>query len=209
MNINDASSALYACIGFMALTALWCLGWKQWALDSFRQDLYAARDRLFDLAWENRTGSFSFEHEAYGQLRRQFNKAIRYAHRVSTFKVLVFLLGQFIIGPRINFRSMKAPWDVAVESVDSVLQPEIREVIKMWDRALAKYLALTSPLFILCIAGAVFCAIVMAIFNSMLKKLAMRFAVSQASARFSSVVWTEVAIVDAMEEERMCRLIPA
>jgi hypothetical protein len=208
MTTTEAASALFSCFALLALSALWCFGWRRWALDNFRQDLYAARDRLFDLAHQN-GGEFSFDHDSYGQLRRQFHCAIRYAHRVSTMRALVFMVSQFVIGPRVRITSMNDPRYEAVVKIDPVVRPELKEVTRMWDRALIKYLALTSPLFWVSVGAVVGTAFVASLMRFMIRSFVMKTAIGKAYAKFTSVVWAEVAIADAMEEERLCRLAHA
>jgi hypothetical protein len=55
-------------------------------LDSFRQDMFAVRDELFDFAAE---GNIAFDHPAYVLLRRQMNGFIRYAHQLTVFRILM------------------------------------------------------------------------------------------------------------------------
>src|ERR1700686_4706562 len=58
-------------------------------LDLFRQQLFEVRDELFDYA---RSGNISFQHPAYRLLRRSANGFIRYAHRLTFFRVAMTVL---------------------------------------------------------------------------------------------------------------------
>ena len=50
MNLHQISSSIEVAFGFFALACLWHFGWRQLAIDVFRQELFEARDRLFDIA---------------------------------------------------------------------------------------------------------------------------------------------------------------
>lgn len=71
-------AALWAIVLFKMIPAM--------LLDSFRQQMFAVRDELFDFAAD---GHIPFNHPAYILLRRQMNGFIRYAHHLTVFRILM------------------------------------------------------------------------------------------------------------------------
>src|SRR5262245_46489095 len=60
--------------------------YRDYALDRFRQRVFALRDEMFDDA---RKGVISFDDHAYGMLRTMMNGAIRFAHLLTIAQLLV------------------------------------------------------------------------------------------------------------------------
>lgn len=58
--------------------------------DSFRQEMFALRDELFDAAED---GVIDFAHPAYGLLRSTMNGFIRFTHRMTLLDVLLLSIG--------------------------------------------------------------------------------------------------------------------
>lgn len=71
------------------LAALWVIGfflYREYRVDVFRQQLFAVRDDLFDLA---RMGEITFDHPAYCSLRTMCNGYIRFGHRFNVLTVVL------------------------------------------------------------------------------------------------------------------------
>lgn len=92
------------CFRFFIYIALIWVGYfwlyRNFALDSFRQKMFALRDQLFDDASD---GVISFEHPAYGILRGTMNGFIRFGHRLS-FSDMLF---SFIMTPKDDFNKLQ------------------------------------------------------------------------------------------------------
>lgn len=73
-------------LGLIALWAFWFWLWKPQLIDIFRQELFALRSDLFDVA---ASGAVPFDHPAYAQLRLLINGMIRFAHRASLATLIV------------------------------------------------------------------------------------------------------------------------
>lgn len=56
--------------------------------DLFRQNLFAIRDSLFDMACD---GQIAFDHPAYILMRKTINGFIRYGHRISFFRTILLV----------------------------------------------------------------------------------------------------------------------
>jgi hypothetical protein len=64
-----------------------------YGVDKFRQEMFAMRDEMFDYAG---CGQISFNHPAYTQLRNLANGLIRFAHRMTFWRILmIFALCSF------------------------------------------------------------------------------------------------------------------
>jgi hypothetical protein len=81
--MNELVSAISLCVLVFIL-----LGpYQRFRVDKVRQELFAIRDELFDQA---RDGKISFESEAYRATRTTLNGAIRFAHRLSFSRLIMF-----------------------------------------------------------------------------------------------------------------------
>lgn len=76
---------------YFTMAGLWvlyfCL-YKRFRVDVARQKMFVLRDQLFDEAAD---GLISFDHPAYGTLRRTMNGYIRFAHRLDLLQAICFL----------------------------------------------------------------------------------------------------------------------
>jgi hypothetical protein len=74
----------------ISLAGLLCLMvlYNDYRVDRLRQDLFAVRDDLFD---EARTGTISFDSDAYVEIRAMCNGLIRFGHTVSLLDFLMFV----------------------------------------------------------------------------------------------------------------------
>lgn len=78
--VLESTSAL--CV--FSFLVFWLI--PNYRLDLFRQEVFTVRDELFDYA---RAGHISFSHPAYRMLRQLFNGFIRYAHRLTFYRVML------------------------------------------------------------------------------------------------------------------------
>ena len=72
------------CAIFTLIIFYACL--RAYYLDVFRQKLFALRDELFDFAAD---GGIDFSDPAYLELRQDLNGLIRFAHKISMFRLLL------------------------------------------------------------------------------------------------------------------------
>jgi hypothetical protein len=201
MSELQTAQVIQAFFGFFAITGLWFWGWRRWAIDALRQDLFAARDRLFDIAAEN-AGGFSFTHPHYGALRSHFHASIRFAHRMNMMQLLVVRVIQSRFAPietpmvheRTNF----------LAGVECETQAKILGVINLWHLAVVKFLARTSPLFHIMLVY----WFAKAVIKVMTTRFKMQPGFPSESSRVSAAMWTEVALAEDLEESEAGVLIP-
>ncbi len=80
--------ALFSGLLFILIFWAWFVPWKNLFVDEYRQQLFAVRDELFNMAFR---GEIPFDSEEYLCLRELLNGTIRFAHAMSPF-TLTFLL---------------------------------------------------------------------------------------------------------------------
>lgn len=73
-------------LAFLAIFLFWF--YRDYKVDSFRQDLFKLRDQLFDDAMKE---GLDFDHPSYAVLRSAINGFIRYAHRINIFQVIALV----------------------------------------------------------------------------------------------------------------------
>ncbi|HLS68080.1 MAG TPA: hypothetical protein VK035_01970 [Kiloniellales bacterium] len=97
----NVSAVLFLLSALGALILFYVL-WRDFAIDRAREQLFAQRDALFDLALE---GKLSFEEATYQDLRAFLNSLIRGVHRISLFWAL-FHLQRYRADGRRSIREM-------------------------------------------------------------------------------------------------------
>lgn len=85
MDILTAARLMRFCFGVVLIWATFYLSIRAYLVDQLRQELFAIRDDLFDFAAD---GGISFEDRTYRRLRQDLNSLIRFAHKVSMFRLL-------------------------------------------------------------------------------------------------------------------------
>lgn len=89
MEYDALVNAVGSCV---SLGLLIYLGWWVYPahrVDAFRQDLFAVRDELFDVALDE---AISFDHPAYLAFRDTLNKMVRFGHRSTAPQLVVLVL---------------------------------------------------------------------------------------------------------------------
>lgn len=146
MNMNNNFFDII--IFVVALIAIW-YGYfyllRDFALDAYRQKLFALRDQLFDDA---ANGLVDFNHPAYGLVRTTINGHIRYGHKMSFFEVVVL---HFMIRRDkhiLKEYSFESRWKV----VSKGLSKEDIERLLSYRCKMSKYvlihMAVNSPFFV-------------------------------------------------------------
>lgn len=194
MNADGIKELIQTVIGILALSALWSFCWRQYALDKFRQELFAARDQLFDVALRNQNKGFGFNCPAYGQIRRQIHASIRYAHRVNMAQVLVFMYFRRLFFPDIVVPDHNKERAKLLGHAEEPVQAEVMSVLCQWDDAVISYLRRTSPTFHILWTIFYICECIGAVFEH------RENVGCSTTSDVSSVVWTDVALADATSE---------
>ena len=131
-------------VGILSLLSIWHWGLKRYFLDSFRQNIFLTRGKMFVYAAE---GNIDFNHPAYGTIRTLMNGYIRFADRIDFFPMLVlFLLTKKETEKASLEFNRKLESEIA--SLNPGAQKELREYLKRTENEVVKHLILSSfPLF--------------------------------------------------------------
>ncbi|MBE0567931.1 MAG: hypothetical protein IH621_18400 [Krumholzibacteria bacterium] len=128
----------------MIWVALWIL-YPRYAVDKFRQEMFAVRDDLFD---EADSGRLAFDSEAYLLLRSLINSHIRYAHRLT----LLEFFGVIQVAKK---HQLGADYSARFESVQQALSDEQRDVFMNY------YLRAMSLVFRKLVLGSAFVMLIL------------------------------------------------
>lgn len=149
MTTSDALlTGLKSCLTLAGLW--WLLFWlyRDFRLDVFRQELFTLRDRTFDLATERK---LSYDHPAYGTLRRTINGFIRFGHRLSLPQVLLLVITYKFQRAR-PIDSFGVRWQHVVADLPGSLRAELDAIVWSMHKVVLKHLIISSPLLILSMA---------------------------------------------------------
>jgi hypothetical protein len=78
--MNQLNECVIALAGLVALWGMWYFLLKEQRIDQFREELFAIRDELFDMA---ANGELKFQQSAYTEFRVLLNGMLRFAHRAN------------------------------------------------------------------------------------------------------------------------------
>lgn len=135
-------------LGLLFLWILFFWLYRDYRLDYFRQQLFALRDELFNMADNEQ---IPFDSTAYSMLRSMINGTIQYGHRCGVLDVLCFsictrgdeksdeLVAQF------NQR-----WATACDEFDAPTRKQLRRIRTQVHLLIAEQVVFTS--FILCVS---------------------------------------------------------
>ena len=112
MSITQLTAVLESAVMLILLATLFIRLLPSYRLDSFRQEMFGLRDELFDYA---ASGQIGFDDPAYRLLRQSMNGYIRYAHRITFFRLCVGMLGR----PSAPPQPWHEKWEVALTNVKS------------------------------------------------------------------------------------------
>jgi hypothetical protein len=119
--------------------------WPCVRLDSFRQNMFALRDEMFDYA---ASGKISFTHPAYRLLRQSMNGFIRHGHRLSLFQITMGTLMWKAVGEEPTF-DWTNRWNTALASITD--REVMAEMLKFHQRStllVSERVVLGSPVLV-------------------------------------------------------------
>jgi hypothetical protein len=158
--------------------------WRRHAVEKFRQDMFSLRDSLFDLADDNRESEFTFGTPAYEEFRNELNSVIRFAHRISFARAMLFHNARRILLPQLaTSRIVRRSWAIIVGIEDENLRTELSARVRAMNWKIVKFMMKTSPLCLV-LAGLVIGRVVLSV---LLDRTASRPVVQQ-NCRASSPV---------------------
>ena len=155
MNLADFTAFVRLLITLAALWAFAVFFWRRHAVEKFRQDMFALRDSLFDLADENRDSEFTFGRPAYEEFRKELNGIIRFAHRISFARAMVFNWTRRTFLPQLaGAQIVRNSWLTIVGIEDSALRAVLTAKMREMNWKIVKFMMKTSPVCLL-LAGSV------------------------------------------------------
>lgn len=114
------------------------------AVDDFRQEMFALRDDLFDLA---ASGALSFDHPAYGMLRSTMNGFVRWADRLQLLELMVlFVLWRH--RDLVAERRFESRWKEALATLQPPEQEALGSYRERMHLLLIRYLVFSSPVLV-------------------------------------------------------------
>jgi hypothetical protein len=146
MQSGQAITALYSTISLalLAVLAMHCL--RDLAVDWFRQDMFAVRDEIFDLAAK---GELSFDDPVYGLLRTTMNGFIRFGHRVS---LLTIFSASSVLrranNQRLRERSFLNRWTRESSRLDPALRGRLATKISRMHKLVLALVFFGSPVMV-------------------------------------------------------------
>lgn len=198
MNPTEFSNSIQAAIGFSVVACLWHFGFRQLAIDTYRQELFEIRDRLFDLAAKDK--SFGFAHPAYGPLRMQFNGTIRFAHRMNMIQIVIFKTVRQIFGPRVSPIDLDGSLEDKLATVDCATQAEIVALRDQWTKATMRFFAKTSLLFYAVFFSVALRFLIRGLGQYLVKKVGIpKITYRIVSRGLAATVWDDVALTNYSE----------
>ncbi len=120
--MNQLNECVAALAGLMALWVLWYFFLKEQRVDRYREELFALRDELFDMAAD---GELKFHHRAYCELRLLLNGMLRFAHRANLIGLIIAVLRS---GLREDAPDGFVKWERALQELPAPTQSKLRNL---------------------------------------------------------------------------------
>jgi hypothetical protein len=135
-------------VSVLSLLGLWAIVfwlYRDYAIDRFRQEMFALRDSFFDAA---DSGLVSFDHPAYGLLRSTMNGFIRFGHRLGFVQLL---LAVSMTQPREvegASPSFHQAWESASRELDAAQREKLALFLMHMNAIVVKHIFLGSPVVV-------------------------------------------------------------
>ena len=107
---------------------------RSYRIDALRHRLFVLRDELFDYALD---GNLSFDHPAYAMLRRRMNNLLRFSHKISFVRLLIFLSLGYKIMAKEALVNHEREWRSAL---DQLSDKQRRKIEELHERVLSEIL---------------------------------------------------------------------
>ncbi|MEW6351244.1 MAG: hypothetical protein AB1646_19485 [Thermodesulfobacteriota bacterium] len=136
-----------------SILGIWCLYFwlfKDYMVDRFRQDMFRLRDTLFDFA---AAGAISFDHPAYGLLRRTINGFIRFAHLLSLPRLIVFAAFGGSRDERWSGERFAQRWSEQCGLLDEDVRGRLTALRREMEMAALRHAILLSPVLSILLLG--------------------------------------------------------
>ncbi|WP_000898224.1 hypothetical protein [Leptospira interrogans] len=131
---------LFLTIGLLFF--FWNALWKGYMVDRTREDLFKLRDRLFDLG---RQIGINFSDPAYQSFEAIINGTIRFTHRISFLRYLIFVFLVNLFMSRYEvFSSLRLELDQGFKKLDPVAQANFKPLLEEYERIVISHLVFKS-----------------------------------------------------------------
>ena len=114
------------------------------AVDDFRQEMFALRDDLFDLA---ASGALPFDHPAYGMLRSTMNGFVRWADQLQLLQLMVLVI-LWRHRDLTTARRFEVQWNEALSTLQQPEQEALGSYRERMHLLLIRYLVFSSPVLV-------------------------------------------------------------
>lgn len=133
MSSHDLLAVWESGLLLIGILAGWFYLRADYEVDSFRQEMFRLRDEMFDYASD---GAISYDHPAYIQLRGLANGLIRFAHRMTLWRILVMFGLHLLLGIR------RTPtFDADLErNIVSIGSPEVEAKMREFHKKIAFFM---------------------------------------------------------------------
>lgn len=129
------------CLALGVAWVFWYYCWKEMALDILRQSLFRTRDELFSRAAEGKDG-LSFDDPSYRRFRLRINELIRAGYTTTFLSIALFWCG-------LRWGRLAASAGYKTLREDTLAHhAAMKDISDRVSRAVIRYLAMTSPLFL-------------------------------------------------------------
>lgn len=167
--------------------------WRDYRLDSFRQQLFRIRDDLFDLAAD---GVVPFDSPAYKMLRDAINSNIRFGHRLGFLEMLVFsALTRNDPCRKRSSEQYRREWNAACRAFDRPIIDKIENIRVSLHVSILEQMILTSAVLMCSLMTFVFVATIYSLPKAAAKKTREFLSIPKVARFFDR--WDGAALVHA------------
>ena len=149
---HDIALVFQSAVSIAVLGVVLLKFWSEARLDTFRQQMFAIRDELFDYAAAE---NISFDNPAYRLLRRSMNGFIRYGHQLTFFRICATALELKLAGKSTESTWFE-DWESALKKIqDNGVRLRLNEFHDLAMVCAANRLIFGSPVLLLLVVCSV------------------------------------------------------
>lgn len=138
---NGIGLMLFFILGLLFFS--WNVLWKGYMVDRTREDLFKLRDRLFEFGLKQ--NGINFSDPAYQSFEAIINGTIRFTHRISFLRYLIFVFLVNLFMSRYEvFSSLRLELDQGFKKLDPVAQANFKPLLEEYERIVISHLVFKS-----------------------------------------------------------------
>jgi hypothetical protein len=176
MGTETAFTILTSLLSILGLVYLFFWRYKALCTDSFRQKLFELRDELFDYAAD---GNISFDHPAYGTLRKTINGYIRFAHKTTAWHGLIFAVFFWTQDRKQMMESYEGNWNKGLASLTPEAKQRMQSLRRRLEKVALVYCILSAPELMLLLLPIVLILLLILLFVGLLMRIGLSVADSR------------------------------